>query len=40
MPKLDFAPYDLGMVALDVGLAMFTKDILVKQGLIPDNILK
>ena len=39
-PKLDFAPYDLGMVALDVGLAMFTKDMLVKQGLIPDDILK
>ena len=39
-PKLDFDPYDLGMVILDVGLAMFTKDMLVKQGLIPDDILK
>ena len=39
-PKLDFAPYDLGMVILDMGLAMFTKDMLVKQGLIPDDILK
>ena len=39
-PKLDFDPYDLGMVILDVGLASFTKDMLVKQGLIPDDILK
>ena len=39
-PKLDFAPYDLGIVILDVSLAMFTKDMLVKQGLIPDDILK
>ena len=37
---MDFAPYDLGMVILDVSLAMFTKDMLVKQGLIPDDILK
>ena len=39
-PKLDFAPYDLGMVILDVSLAMLTKDMLVKQKLIPDDILK
>ena len=38
-PKLDFDPYDLGMVILDVGLKTF-KDMLVKQGLIPDDILK
>ena len=37
-PKLDFD--DIGMVILDVGLATFTKDMLVKQGLIPDDILK
>ena len=40
MPKLDFAPYDVGMVVLDVGLAMATKDVLVKQGILPADILK
>ena len=39
-PKLDFVPYDVGMVVLDVGLAMYTKDMLVKQGIIPADILK
>ena len=39
-PKLDFAPYDVGMVILDVGLAMATKDMLVKQGILPADILK
>ena len=39
-PKLDFAPYDIGMVVLDVGLAMATKDMLVKQGILPADILK
>ena len=40
MPKLDFTGYDLGMIVLDVGLAMATKDMLVKQGIIPADILK
>ena len=39
-PKLDFAPYDVGMVILDVSLAMATKDVLVQQGIIPADILK
>ena len=39
-PKLDFALYDIGMVVLDVGLAMATKDMLVKQGILPADILK
>ena len=39
-PKLDLAPYDAGMVVLDVGLAMATKDMLVKQGILPADILK
>ena len=39
-PKLDFTPYDAGMVVLDVGLAMVTKDMLVKQGILPAEILK
>ena len=36
----DFTPYDAGMVVLDVGLAMVTKDMLVKQGILPAEILK
>ena len=39
-PKFDFAPYDIGMVVLDIGLAMATKDMLVKQGILPADILK
>ena len=39
-PKLDFAPYDVGVVILDVGLAMATKDMLVTQGILPADILK
>ena len=40
LPKLDFRPRDVGMVALDVALAMGTKDVLIKQGIIPPNIMK
>jgi len=39
-PKLDFTPRDLGMVVVDVALALATKDILVRQGLIPSDITK
>ena len=39
-PKLDFTAYDIGMVIINVGLAMASKDLLVKQGIIPANILK
>ena len=39
-PKLDCAPYDVGMVILDVGPAIATKHILVKQGILPADILK
>ena len=39
-PKLDFTPRDVAMVAVDVALAMATKDMLIKQGLIPADILK
>jgi hypothetical protein len=39
-PKLDFTPRDLGMVVVDVALALATKDILVRQGLIPSDIMK
>ena len=39
-PKLDFASRDVGMVILDVALAMTTKDVLIKQGIIPADIMK
>ena len=38
--KLDFTPRDVGMVILDVALAMTTKDVLIKQGIIPADIMK
>ena len=40
LPKLDFTPCDVGMVALDVALAMGTKDVLIKQGIILADIMK
>lgn len=40
IPKLDYNVYDVGMVVLDVALAMLTKDMLVKQGIIPPDIIK
>jgi hypothetical protein len=39
-PKLDFKPRDIGMVVVDVTLAMATKDMLVRQGIIPADIMK
>ena len=38
--KLDLTPRDVGMVVVDVALAMATKDMLIKQGLVPADILK
>lgn len=39
-PKLDFTPRDIGMVVVDVALAMATKDMLIKQGILPPDIMK
>jgi len=39
-PKLDLTPRDVGLVVADVALAMTTKDMLIKQGLIPADIMK
>jgi hypothetical protein len=39
-PKLDFTPRDTGMILLDVTLAMAAKDILIKQGIIPADIVQ
>ena len=39
-PKLDLTPRDVGMVVLDVALAMGTKYLLIKQGITPADIMK
>ena len=39
-PKLALTGRDVGMVVLDVAAAMVTKDWLVKQGVIPADLLK
>ena len=38
LPRLDLTPRDAGMVVLDLSAAMATKDMLIKQGLIPFDI--
>ena len=38
--RLDLTGYDIGMVMLDFGLAVATGDMLVKQGIIPADVLK
>ena len=38
LQRLDLAPRDAGMLFVDVAFAMATKDMLVKQGLIPPQI--
>lgn len=40
LPKLDLTPRDAGMVVLDLSAAMATKDMLIKQGIIPADIMK
>lgn len=39
-PKVDFNMGDIGMLSIDILLAMATKDMLVKQGVIPADIMK
>lgn len=40
VPKLDLDGYDVGMMALDVSVALALRDVLVRQGIIPDSIMK
>jgi hypothetical protein len=40
LPKLDLTPRDAGMVVLDLSAAMASKDFLIKQGVIPADILR
>jgi hypothetical protein len=39
-PKVDFNMGDVAMLSIDILLAMVTKDMLVKQGIIPADIMK
>ena len=39
-PKVDFNMSDIGMLSIDILLAMATKDMLVNQGIIPADIMK
>ena len=39
-PKVDFSVGDIGMLSLDILLAMATRDMLIKQGIIPADIMK
>ena len=39
-PKVDFNMGDVGMLSLDILLAMATRDMMIKQGIIPADIMK
>ena len=39
-PKVDFNMADICMLSIDILLAMATKDMLIKQGIIPADIMK
>lgn len=39
-PKVDFNMGDIAMLSIDILAAMATKDLLVKQGIIPADIMK
>jgi hypothetical protein len=39
-PKVDFNMGDVAMLSVDILFAMATKDMLVKQGIIPADILR
>ena len=39
-PKVDFNMGDVGMLSLDILLATATRDMLIKQGIIPADIMK
>ena len=39
-PKLDLTAKDIGMVTLSILSALATKEMLIKQGIIPANISK
>ena len=40
LPRLDLTPRDAGLLFVDVALAIATKDLLIRQKLIPSEIMK
>ena len=40
LPKLDFTPRDAGMLVVELSGAMATKELLIRQGVIPADIMK
>lgn len=38
-PKLAFDLEDMGLTALNIGLGMYARDLLVKNKIIPDDIM-
>ena len=40
LPRLDLTPRDAGIAILDLSAAMATKDMLIKQGILPADIMK
>ena len=38
-PKVDFNMGDIGMLSIDILLAVATRDMLIKQGIIPADIM-
>ena len=39
-PKVDFNMGDIGMLSVGILFAMATRDMLIKQGIIPADIMK
>ena len=39
-PKVDFNMGDIAMLSIDILLAMATRNMLIKQGIIPADIMK
>ena len=39
-PRVDFNMGDIAMLSIDILLAMVTRDMLIKQGIIPADIMK
>ena len=40
LPRLDLTPRDAGIGHFDLSAAMATKDMLIKQGILPTDIVK
>jgi energy-converting hydrogenase Eha subunit G len=40
LPKLDADKYDIMMLVLDTSIALAIRDVLIRQGIIPPDIMK